>query len=422
VAETLAITSQLITHVLVASSVHALLIVGLAYLAMQVARHRPARVRYHIGHLSLLMVAGVTAVTTVKAARVWRSHESVYASVQLPGAVVHRGSGEMLEDPVIVSPPGWSQGLGALWLRVPVACEVALGLLWLALVLLVTLRVLAEWLSWRRVVRAAASAEPALVRRVQRLAADMGIRAVVHLLVSEEVRGPLVVGVIRPRIVIGRSTLTDFDAESLELLLRHELAHVRRHDAVAGIATLIPEILFFFHPAVRWLVGSVRHERECACDEQVTEMGWSFRRRYARALYRLACGRDTEVSASAVGATGGRLLDRVRRIVSSTPPAQWNTLTRLGFQAAVGAFLLLALSQAGAAAAFAGDIMMRRDMTRRLGSPAASATGLRHQLHPHARRLAYPGSEGSPPPPATERGIVKRALTATGARAGHPPA
>jgi beta-lactamase regulating signal transducer with metallopeptidase domain len=386
------VTAQFVTQVLLASSVHALVIVFLAAFALRVARNRPARVRYRIGYLALLMVTGALIVTTARTARVWRRHDVAYASLLCPTAPVPtsaehtpcspalpaigtapHGPGmaasihamPAVEDPVIASPPGWMQALGAVWLRVPVVWEAALGWLWFVTVLVLGSTLIAEWLRWRRILREAASPDPSLVQVLGRLAADMDIRDTVTVRVSPEVQGPLVIGSVEPYLVIGRATLANLDAESLELLLQHELAHVRGRDVLASIVTIVPEVLLFFHPAVRWLLALVRHERECACDEEVTAASRRGRYRYACALYRLARLQDAGVPRPAVTATGGRLLDRVRRIVSNPPPAEWHPLARMGFRAAVGACFLLAFAQAGVAASFAGDILMRRDIARR---------------------------------------------------------
>ena len=42
----------------------------------------------------------------------------------------------------------------------------------------------------------------------------------------------------------------------------HELAHIRRHDYLVNILQSVAEALLFYHPAVWWVSGHIRSERE----------------------------------------------------------------------------------------------------------------------------------------------------------------
>jgi beta-lactamase regulating signal transducer with metallopeptidase domain len=91
----------------------------------------------------------------------------------------------------------------------------------------------------------------------------------VALGISHRVRGPVLMGVARPLILLPASALTGWTAEQLEMVLMHELAHVRRWDNLVNLLQRVVESLFFFHPAV-WIVSHwVRREREHCCDELV---------------------------------------------------------------------------------------------------------------------------------------------------------
>ena len=60
-----------------------------------------------------------------------------------------------------------------------------------------------------------------------------------------------------------------WDPQQLEMVLLHELAHVRRYDNLVNLLQRIVESLLFFQPMV-WIVsGWVRREREHCCDELV---------------------------------------------------------------------------------------------------------------------------------------------------------
>jgi GWxTD domain-containing protein len=107
--------------------------------------------------------------------------------------------------------------------------------------------------------------------------------------------------------------LAGLPVEQIELVLLHELAHIRRHDYLVNLLQSLIENLLFYHPAVWWLSKEIRMEREFCCDDivvAVTADGPS----YARALTNLERQRGFAYS-SAMAATGGNLMTRVRRIL-----------------------------------------------------------------------------------------------------------
>src|SRR5262249_36861381 len=91
-----------------------------------------------------------------------------------------------------------------------------------------------------------------------------------------------------------------------------------RHDYLVNLAQTVIETLLFYHPAVWWLSNQVRRERENCCDDVAIAMCGD-RRAYARALYLLEQQRQT---APALAATGGSLVERVRRLAVSPGASQ----------------------------------------------------------------------------------------------------
>ena len=58
-------------------------------------------------------------------------------------------------------------------------------------------------------------------------------------------------------------------AERLEMVLTHELAHVRRRDLWWRLAGTLACCLYWFHPLAWWAAAQQRKESEMACDDQV---------------------------------------------------------------------------------------------------------------------------------------------------------
>jgi beta-lactamase regulating signal transducer with metallopeptidase domain len=149
-------------------------------------------------------------------------------------------------------------------------------------------------------------------RVAARLAEALGLKRAIRLLESAAVEVPSVLGSLRPVILLPASTLTGLTPEQIEMVLAHELAHIRRHDFAINLLQAFVETLMFYHPAVWWMSSRVRVERENCCDDlAVAVCGNPIQ--YARALTRLE-----ELRAGAlpmvVAANGGSLLDRIRRI------------------------------------------------------------------------------------------------------------
>jgi beta-lactamase regulating signal transducer with metallopeptidase domain/uncharacterized protein involved in exopolysaccharide biosynthesis len=170
----------------------------------------------------------------------------------------------------------------------------------------------------------------------------------VLLFESAIIQVPVVIGWLRPMILVPASNLTGLTPQQLELILAHELAHIRRHDHWVNLAQVLIETLLFYHPAVWWISRDIRAERELCCDDLAVATCGN-RMAYARALTTLEILRQ-QGTAMALGASGGSLIDRVRHIVgrSASTVSGWrrpigNALVGFGvllFAAGVGCVAL----------------------------------------------------------------------------------
>jgi TonB family protein len=192
----------------------------------------------------------------------------------------------------------------------------ALVVLWMAGVMVLSCRLLGGWILARRV--AAAATEP-VSRQLEELTAHLAerlhVQRLVRLAESSTVAVPIVVGWLKPIVVIPTATLSHLAPAQVEALLAHELAHVRRHDYVINLLQSAVETLLFYHPAVWWVSRRVRVEREHCCDDLAVTI--CDRVVYVRALSDLAA--MTSHARLALAATDGALLGRVRRLLASEP-------------------------------------------------------------------------------------------------------
>jgi beta-lactamase regulating signal transducer with metallopeptidase domain/thiol-disulfide isomerase/thioredoxin len=147
-----------------------------------------------------------------------------------------------------------------------------------------------------------------------KLAQRLQLRQRVRLLQSTMVDSPLVIGLIKPLILLPASVLTDLPPAQLEALLAHELAHVLRHDYLVNLLQTVAETLLFYHPAAWWVSARLRDEREQCCDDLAIAVTRD-RATYARALASVA---GAAVPRLAPAAARGELLHRVRRILGQS--------------------------------------------------------------------------------------------------------
>jgi len=193
-------------------------------------------------------------------------------------------------------------------------------LLWLTGVVLLSLRLLTRWWAVGRVRGALGSASAEWQHRLRRLSLGLSMRRPVRLLTSAAARVPMVIGWLRPAIVIPASALTGLTPDQLAAILAHELAHLRRCDHFVNLAQTLVEILLFYHPAVWWVSSAIRAERENCCDDAAVRVSGDVVG-YMRALAWIEQNRGS-LPAAAIASSGTSLLSRIRRLAGAvSPPA-----------------------------------------------------------------------------------------------------
>ncbi|HJW09421.1 MAG TPA: M56 family metallopeptidase [Holophagaceae bacterium] len=186
--------------------------------------------------------------------------------------------------------------------------------LWTAGVAVLSLR-LAGGLWWLQRLRTLdVSPVPAEWHLVlSRLCRDLKLHRSVRLLRSAAVEVPMVIGWLRPVVLLPLSAFTGLAPNQIEAVLAHELAHIRRHDFAVNLLQSLIETLLFHHPAVWWLSARLRAERELCCDDVAVGLCGDALA-YARALATLE-GLRSEPHALALAATGGPLMSRIKRLL-----------------------------------------------------------------------------------------------------------
>jgi len=103
--------------------------------------------------------------------------------------------------------------------------------------------------------------------KVDGLCRKLQLYRAVQLLESGYVKMPMVVGHLKPIILVPVGLIAGLPAGQVEAILLHELAHIRRNDYVVNILQTITETVFCFNPGLLWISAVLRDERENCCDD-----------------------------------------------------------------------------------------------------------------------------------------------------------
>ena len=317
-------------------------VIGVITAASLAALRRSAPdVRYVVASIGLSLMLTIPVVSAVQA---WRLSDA--APTVASGAVldesVHAGRsedrgpagrpGERVEvhPAASVTSP---QSARASWIP-------ALVLAWLCGVSVLSLRLASGWIWVCRMKSHGTAPAQALQDVAARLVRTLHVRETVRFLQSTQVDVPTVIGWLKPVVLIPASALSALSPQQLEAIIAHELAHIRRHDYLVNLLQAVVETLLFYHPAVWWLSRRIRIEREHCCDDLAVSLCGD-PVVYARALADLEELRS--IGRLALAASGGSLLQRVRRVLGAPSHAG----RAPGWLAGTAAILLMAAIAAG---------------------------------------------------------------------------
>ena len=95
----------------------------------------------------------------------------------------------------------------------------------------------------------------------------------ISIVLSDGIQAPGLVGLFHPVILLPADIALWTSPHERTSILRHELAHIKRHDHLVSLFQSVLGAFFFFHPMLRYGSAQLSLEREFACDDHVIGLG-----------------------------------------------------------------------------------------------------------------------------------------------------
>ena len=145
--------------------------------------------------------------------------------------------------------------------------------IWLTGTAFLTIRLCIHYLSvqrWRRL--STRCSTPEWTSRLHHCCSMLEMDTIPSLGLSAEISSPVVTGLIYPQILLPKSSL-DWEEDTINHVLLHELGHVKRRDLWISVASHLTCALHWYNPLV-WILRKMQAAQcEFACDSFVLSSG-----------------------------------------------------------------------------------------------------------------------------------------------------
>ncbi len=165
-----------------------------------------------------------------------------------------------------------------------------LMLIWGIGVAAVSLRWIAAQIALRRLVANSEFAQdPALLEQIERERRGAGVRRRVRCRLTGAELGPATCGLLRPTILLPSRLLDELNERQIRSIIRHEVEHIRRWDALLTLLARAVTALHWFNPLAYLLSRRLQQEIELSVDAATTaDLAIPARQAYGALLIQLA--------------------------------------------------------------------------------------------------------------------------------------
>ncbi len=160
--------------------------------------------------------------------------------------------------------------------------------LYAGIVVIKILQIIIQWSDFRNNYIQQIIRPNAVLKNFTELHANrLSINNSVTLWFSNSIKTPVTFGFFKPIILLPISLINHISTEQAELIILHELVHIKSRDYLYNWFLLLMEVIYFFNPFIKILANILRLEREKNCDVQILNYQYG-KLEYAETLYKIA--------------------------------------------------------------------------------------------------------------------------------------
>lgn len=140
----------------------------------------------------------------------------------------------------------------------------------------------------------------------------------------EGLYSPIVCGLLNPKIIVPSQLLEANKEQNLEMVIMHELIHIKRFDNIIKWIALVTACIHWFNPII-WLALILSHkDMERSCDEGVIYLAkQDIRKAYAQALISFSLEGNSLKNATVVAFGESDMKSRIKGILNYRRPKFW---------------------------------------------------------------------------------------------------
>jgi beta-lactamase regulating signal transducer with metallopeptidase domain len=228
------------------------------------------------------------------------------------------------------------------WFYVKYTFGIPCLLIWVLFLVFFTGRLLQVRQRMHRLRKAAKPLEHEYIGRLTaHLGRQYGLRRIPGLYTTEQAATPMVIGWLRPIVLLPASLPVVCSPNEIAMIIGHELAHIKRRDLVWNWVPELTRLLLGINPLVLYALRELQTTQEAACDQMALAATHSSPATYGKLLLRLtamaAPDRLQSVLAPSMNTAAGNALKQ--RLQSLRP----STYSKAGAWSAIILVALVAL-------------------------------------------------------------------------------
>ena len=185
-----------------------------------------------------------------------------------------------------------------------------------------------------------------LIQMASAISNKLNLQKHIQVLESAIIKTPMVIGYLKPVILLPVGLATSLPIDQVEAILAHEMAHISRNDYLINLLKSLIEVVIFYHPIIWWISSTLETEREHCCDD-ITIRICGNEKSLQKALLNLQqFGQYQTALATALLNNKYKLLNRIMRMKTTNQFKHGINGSLAGFVIILGGMIVLATSSA----------------------------------------------------------------------------